>query len=231
MPSLKTTESRNSYKGIRKLSKKASKKGSKTSRKNKNSDDNITEEMRDILNSDSNNSYIGNGKNQLRKPTQSTQRSIQSDNVDPLLVSNHVPTDNHGNIIYNNNRIGALLGGISQINNVSQIGNPINPEIESEMEPQMMNQYMAPQMMNQHMMNQQLSPQMMAPQMMGQHMAPQMMGQHMASQMMDQQMAPQMMGQHMASQMASQMAPQMAPQIDNALLKNIANLGGIPRIA
>ena len=32
MPSLKTTESRNSYKGIRKLSKKTSKKGSKTSK-------------------------------------------------------------------------------------------------------------------------------------------------------------------------------------------------------
>jgi hypothetical protein len=240
MPSLKTTESRNSYKGIRKLSKKSSKKGSKSSKKNKSQDDNTTEEMMDILNSDNNNSYTG--KNHLKKSTkvQPYQNQYQNQNQyknqnqehDPLLVSNFVPTDNNGNIVFNsNNKIASLLGGIPQINNIQQIGAPIDTSLESEMNPQMMGQ------MGQHMGQMGQMGQHMAPQM-GQHMGPQM-GQHMGPQMgqmgqqMGQHMGPQIeqqMAQQMAQQMGQQMGQQMSSQIDNSVLKNLANLGNIQRI-
>jgi hypothetical protein len=209
MPSLKTTESRNSYKGVRKLSKKTSKKGSKTNKKNKNTDDNTTEEMMDILNSDTNKSYTG------KKHANQAQKNEE---YDPLLVSNIG--------INKTSRIASLLGHIG--NDIQQLGGPpIDPnERDTEM-PEPMPSHMMGQMphqMPQHMMGQ------MPHQMMSQ-LSQQMMGQ--MPQQMPQQMA-QQMPQQMSHQMPQQMeAPQMNQQISNSIdaIKSLASLGsGIPRL-
>ena len=136
MPKSKTFEFVNNiHKGVRKLSKKNSLKSTKINKKNnikstkinkknsikstkvnKKNNNTTTEEMLNILNSDDNthtqNTYTGNTKINL-------QQNIDKEKYDPLFINEFVQTDDNGNII-NTNKIGALLGGISQSNTISQ---------------------------------------------------------------------------------------------------------------
>jgi len=210
MPKSKTIESRNNiYKGIRKLSKKISKKLSKKVSKNNIS---TTEEMRNILNSD-NNIHMENSKLQPQQmqpqqmqPQQMQQMQMMDQyqkNIDPYMVDFAVPTDTNGNM-FNTNKIGALLGGIAQLNS------------NAHYVPQMNNM---PQQMEQ-MMSQQME------QMMPQQME-QMMPQHMG------QMMPQHMGQMMPQHTGQMMPQEMGQQIDNSTINNIkslTNLAHIPKL-
>jgi hypothetical protein len=191
MPRSKTTESRNTFTGVRKLSKKIIKKGNKEN-------NTTTEEMLDILDSDTN--YKG-----MKQPAQQPmQQPMQQplDDIDPLMVSNFVPTNEQGQI-NNLNKIGELLG-------MSQIGNPVLLT-DSTIQNPMTEQYnpLAQQLMNQQM------PQQM----------PQQMNQQMPQQM-NQQMAPQM-----TPQMTQFMGQPMSQDsfIDN--IKNLSGLYKIPKLA
>jgi len=203
MPRSKTTESRNTFTGVRKLSKKIIKKGNKEN-------NTTTEEMLDILDSDTN--YKG-----MQKPMQQLmQQPMQQplDDIDPLMVSNFVPTNEQGQI-NNLNKIGELLG-------VTQIGNQVLLT-DSTIQNPMTEQYnpLAQQLMNQQM------PQQMTQQM------PQQMPQQMTQQMpqqMTKQMAPQM-----TQQMPQQMTPQMTqfmgqPMVQDSFIDNIKNLSGLYKI-
>jgi len=202
----KTTESRNSYKGVRKLSKKASKKGSNKGSRKKKNNNNTTEEMLNILSSDEN-VYTG------RKVLNNTQ----DNNVDPYMIQDNVPTDQQGNRNHINS-IGSLLGGIAQLNTNTQYVPPDLSSIQNKLASTMMPQ----QMIDQDM------PQMMSqmPQMMGQ--MPQMMGQ-MPQQMMG-QMPQQMMGQMPQQMMGGQDMPEMPQQMQQQMLKNIASLNTVQRL-
>jgi len=164
MPRSKTTESRNTFTGIRKLSKKVSKQGKDKSNKNNTT----TEEMLDILSTESNEPKF-KGKKQpmqtmqqqpmqiMQQQPMQTMQQQQLDDIDPLMISNFVPTNNQGEM-YNINKIGDLLG-------MTQIGNPVlstdstiqNPMFEQQnpMAQQLTNQLMQQPMMQQPMMQQQ----------------------------------------------------------------------------
>jgi hypothetical protein len=160
MPRSKTTESRNTFTGIRKLSKKVSKQGKDKSKKNNTT----TEEMLDILSTESNEPKFKGNKQPIQQQPMQQQ---QLDDIDPLMISNFVPTNNQGEM-YNINKIGDLLG-------MTQIGNPVlstdstiqNPMFEQQnpMAQQLTNQLMQQPMMQQPMMQQ---PMMQQQQFMGQ---------------------------------------------------------------
>ena len=154
MPRSKTTESRNTFTGIRKLSKKVSKQGKDKSKKNNTT----TEEMLDILSTESNEpKFKGKKQPMQQQPMQQPMHQQQLDDIDPLMISNFVPTNNQGEM-YNINKIGDLLG-------MTQIGNPVlstdstiqNPMFEQQnpMAQQLTNQLMQQPMMQQPMMQQQ----------------------------------------------------------------------------
>jgi len=192
MPRSKTTESRNSYKGVRKLSKKTSKKASKkgSSKKVKNINT-TTEDMLDILNSDDN-IYTGkvNTNNNMNPQLQQYQQ-----NIDPYLVYETVQTDPQGNMT-GTNKIGSLLG-IAQLNNTSQYVPPTNLIDSAVPSYNPQNMPLGVQELNSNltlspMMPQQIMPQQMMPQQM---MPQQMMGQ--------QQMMPQQINNSMLKNFAS----------------------------
>jgi hypothetical protein len=182
MPRSKTTESRNTFTGIRKLSKKVSKQGKDKSNKNNTT----TEEMLDILSTESNEPKFKGKKQPMQTMQQQPMQTMQQqpmqimqqqpmqtmqqqqlDDIDPLMISNFVPTNNQGEM-YNINKIGDLLG-------MTQIGNPVlstdstiqNPMFEQQnpMAQQLTNQLMQQPMMQQPMMQQ---PMMQQQQFMGQ---------------------------------------------------------------
>ena len=147
MPRFKTTESRNSFTGVRKLSKNSIKKPKK------GTDTNTTEEMLDILSSESN----FKGMQQPMQP-QHMGQTINNNEVDPLMVSNYVPTNDQGQILDNFNKIGDLLG-MTQIGNPvlstdSTVQNPITAQqnpMAQQLTSQLMQQQMMPQQMQQPM--------------------------------------------------------------------------------
>ena len=167
MPRSKTMESRNTFTGSRKLSKKVSKQGKKITKQSKKISDkstNTTEEMLDMLSTESkDHSYKGKKQQPMQQqpmqqqPMQQQPMQQPLDNIDPLMISNFVPTNNQGEM-YNINKIGDLLG-------MTQIGNPVlstdstiqNPIFENQMGQQLSNQLMQPMqqpMMQQPMMQQ-----------------------------------------------------------------------------
>jgi hypothetical protein len=175
MPRSKTTESRNTFTGIRKLSKKVSKQGKDKSKKNNTT----TEEMLDILSTESNEPKFKGKKQPMQQQPMQQQpmqqqpmQQQQLDDIDPLMISNFVPTNNQGEM-YNINKIGDLLG-------MTQIGNPVlstdstiqNPMFEQQnpMAQQLTNQLMQQPMMQQPMMQQPMmqQPMMQQQQFMGQ---------------------------------------------------------------
>ena len=222
MPRSKTTESRNNiHKGVRTLSKKVSKKGSK--KKNYNT---TTEEMLEILNSEQDmhtNMHTGNPK---MTSQQANYLNQYQQNVDPFLVTDAVQTDANGNMI-NTNKIGALLGGVAQINSNYEYTRPMN-----------LNNNMSFGVQEQHSMSQQNAmPQfnnqlmdIMSPQM--NNMMPQQMNNMMPQQMNN--TIPQFNNQlmdMMPQQMNNTMPQQINQNVSNSFIKNIAALSSIPRIA
>ena len=202
MPRSKTTESRNNiHKGVRKLSKKTSKKGSKNKKRDNNT---TTEDMLEILNSDKN-MYTGNN---TMNPQQMAMMKQYQNNVDPFMVDYAVQTDANGNM-FNTNKIGALLGGVAQINSNTQYIPPMN--LADSIVPPTNNMQIGADEFSSRMT---LSPIGMMPEI-NQQMMPQMM--------------PQIMPQIMP-QMNHQMVPQMNQGINNSFIKNIANLGSVPRL-
>lgn len=198
MPRSKTTESRNNiHKGVRKLSKKTSKKGSKNKKRDNNT---TTEDMLEILNSDKN-MYTGNN---TMNPQQMAMMKQYQNNVDPFMVDYAVQTDANGNM-FNTNKIGALLGGIAQINSNTQYVPPMN--LVDSVVPPTNNMQMGANELTSRIA---LSPMGMMPE-------------------MNQQMMPQM-NQQMMPEMNYQMMPQMNQGMNNSFIKNIANLGGVPRL-
>ena len=161
MPLAKTTKSNNTFTGSRKLSKKTNKTPIKKD-KTKNKNGSTTEEMLDILSTDSNQQkFKGINRNQPMNYQQPMQNMPQSMNyqqpmqnmpqpmqftgeIDPLMISNFVSTNAHGQIS-NINKIGELFGP-------TQIGNQVmstdstmqNPLIyqQNELSQQLMNQNM-----------------------------------------------------------------------------------------
>ena len=123
-----------------------------------------TEEMLDILSTESNEPKFKGKKQPMQQQPMQQQ---QLDDIDPLMISNFVPTNNQGEM-YNINKIGDLLG-------MTQIGNPVlstdstiqNPMFEQQnpMAQQLTNQLMQQPMMQQPMMQQ---PMMQQQQFMGQ---------------------------------------------------------------
>jgi hypothetical protein len=139
MPRSKTTESRNSFTGSRKISKKTSKKG-----KSKKSNNSTTEEMMDILNSD-------NNTQQMPHAGQMQHQQMNNQEIDPLMINNFVPTNQQGEM-FNINKIGNLLG----LNQTTQIGNQVM-SLDSTIQ--------NPMMQFQNPMAEQLSSQLMGQQM------------------------------------------------------------------
>lgn len=207
MPRSKTTESRNNvHKGVRKLSKKTSKKGSKSKSKKTNYNNSTTEEMLSILNSD-NNVYNGYKTQQLNPQLQQYQT-----NVDPMNVVEAPLTNSNGNM-YNINKIGALLGGVAQLNNTQQYVPPIDMSYSP------VNNNMS------YGIAETSSKMMIAPNM------PQMMPQVMPEQMhQNMYHNNNIMGmeQQYQQQMPQMMPEQMQP-FNNSLIKNMAALNSIPK--
>jgi hypothetical protein len=200
MPRSKTTESRNSFTGVRKLSKNSIKKTKK------GTDTNTTEEMLDILSSESN----FKGAQQPMQP-QNMGQTINNNEVDPLMVSNYVPTNDQGQILDNFNKIGDLLG-------MTQIGNPVLSTDSTVQNPITAQQNPMAQQLTSQLMQQQMMPQQMMPQQMQQPMMPQQMQQPM-NQFMGQPMN-QFMGQ-----------PMMQDSIgENTIIDNIKNLSGLYKV-
>jgi hypothetical protein len=155
MPLAKTTKSNNTFTGSRKLSKKTNKTPIKKD-KTKNKNGSTTEEMLDILSTDSNQKkFKGINRNQpmqnmpqsmnYQQPMQNMPQPMQfTGEIDPLMISNFVSTNAHGQIS-NINKIGELFGP-------TQIGNQVmstdstmqNPLIyqQNELSQQLMNQNM-----------------------------------------------------------------------------------------
>ena len=220
MPRSKTMESRNTFTGSRKLSKKVSKQGKKITKQSKKISDkstNTTEEMLDMLSTESkDHSYKGKKQQPMQQqPMQQQPMQQPLDNIDPLMISNFVPTNNQGEM-YNINKIGDLLG-------MTQIGNPVlstdstiqNPIFENQMGQQLSNQLMQP--MQQPMMQQPMMQQPM-----------------MQQPMMQQPMMQQPMMQQPMMQQPMMQQPFMGQQLDDNFMntiKSVSELYKTPKLA
>ena len=214
---------KNVFTGTRKLStnKKTSKKSLKKNSKklSKNSKHSrSSEEIMDILNSDTNTNFRGK-----------TPSKPKNNNYDPMIVNTFVPTDANGKI-QGINSIGNLLGGLAEVGEIPSLvpndntytpdNNEYNLSEMSMMSNQLPQFQGAPQMQYSPYAPQMQMPQMQMPQMQQMHQLNQMHQMHQMNQMQ----APQM-------QVPQMQVPQMqANQFNPSIFKNLSQLGGVTKL-